>query len=223
MLRKVLLFPVRFLEVFVGFLLAYLLIVLIGTSFYVGQLGKTEEVAIYVQSNGVHTDICLPAQSAHYDWCNYISKNDFPLNDSFEYISIGWGDKGFFMDTPTWGDLTAKTAVNAVFFPSPTAMHVAYTEKPQENENRIKLFISKEQYMRIIEFVKSSFQAGSDPVLIEGQGYSNNDNFYEANGSYHLFETCNRWTNKALKAGNIRTSVFALFPDGILSPLKSNE
>ena len=57
---------------------------------------------------------------------------------------------------------------------------------------------------------------GFNPQLIKGKGYSDYDNFYEANYNYHLFKTCNTWTNESLKVAGVKTSSLALFESGIL-------
>ncbi len=221
MFRSVLNNSFRFLECFFGFLFAYLILVLILQSIKVGQLNKEGELAMYVRSNGVHTDVCFPTESHLFNWGEMISKHDFPENNSFDYISIGWGDKGFFLDTPTWAELKASTAINAVFFPSPTAMHIAYSDKPIESEDCVEVKISKKQYSQMIKFIQSSFALHQSKImLIKGKGYSKRDNFYEAKGSYHLFKTCNSWTNSVLRKGGIHTSLYAFFPDGIMEGLK---
>lgn len=196
---------------------------LIGKGIRVGELNANEEIAIYIQSNGVHTDVVFPACSNAIEWYDFINPEEFKNQTDQSWITIGWGDKGFFLDTPTWADLKFSTAFNAAFLPSPTAMHIAYSEEPTENENRIKTTISLNQYRKMIAFVKNSFQVNNNlPILIPNKGYGDKDNFYEANGKYHLFRTCNTWTNDVLKVGGIRTSLLALFSDGILEPLKAD-
>ena len=211
----------RFLEFFFGFLFLYLTISIYGSVITVGELRTDGDVYIYVQSNGIHTDVCLPANSEQMNWLEFIPANSFSENSGFEFISIGWGDKGFFLDTPTWAELKVSTALNAAFLPSETAMHVAYSSEPVESEERIKVFLDKKSYNRLIHYVKKSFKLNKNKVnLIEGKGYTESDNFYEANNFYHLFRTCNIWTNEALKSAKVRTGIYALFPDGILSHLK---
>ena len=139
-------------------------------------------------------------------------------------LARGAGDKGFFLDTPTWDDLTVKTALNAAILPSGTAMHVEYERfEPSVNDRCRKLLIPEKNYSELVEFVLESFQLENDkPVLIPNRGYWDNDNFYEAYGNYHLFKTCNTWTNNALQAAGIRTGVHVLFQDGILYHLPKN-
>lgn len=181
----------------------------------------TSGIEVYVKTNGVHTDICLPVQTDYCDWREFIPVKDYPANKKYNYVAIGWGDKGFFLDTPTWDDLTFATAFNAAFLPSETAMHVQYLENvPAQGSTTKQKFISTKKYQELIGYIKESFQLSNNQVdLIPGKGYWGNDNFYEARGSYHLFNTCNAWTNKALKIAGIRTAVLALFSDGIMDNL----
>lgn len=210
----------RSFELFLAFIFFYLTFVIYGAIIPVGGNKQQEDVLVYVQSNGIHTDICLPVETDQINWKHFISDNHFPNAEGFEYITLGWGDKGFFLDTPTWAELKVSTALNAAFLPSPTAMHVVYSCEPECDENRKSVSISKKNYQRLIHFVKNSFSMKNRAVqLIKGKGYNANDNFYEANRSYHLFNTCNSWTNNALKRAGIKTGIFALSPDGVLGHL----
>lgn len=71
-------------------------------------------VTIAVISNGVHTDIAVPAKNDIEDWTKLFPYSDVRNADSsYTYASFGWGDKGFYIETPTWADLKASTAVKA--------------------------------------------------------------------------------------------------------------
>ena len=101
-------------------------------------------------------------------------------------------------------------------------MHVTYfLRKPTESERIKRCVITKEKYTELIGFIMQSFVIKPDmtPQLIPNAGYKSNDNFYEAKGSYYLFRTCNTWTNDALATAGVRTSVLALFENGILRHL----
>ncbi len=208
------------LEVFIAFLFFYGTIAMYGAILPTGEVKSKGELYIYVQSNGIHTDVCLPTQTDDVNWLLFISPEHYSKNFSFEYVTIGWGDKGFFLDTPTWADLKVSTALNAAFLPSTTAMHVKYSKEPKVSTTRKKVFLDREDYLKMTKYIKRSFKTKDNAIeLIGGKGYSNDDNFYEANKSYHMFRTCNRWTNRVLKEANIKTGVFALFPNGIISHL----
>lgn len=207
------------------FLCIYLTVALIGITFSVNSsYDKSKgEIEMYVISNGVHTDICLPVVTPMIDWTKTIDPGVYSgLNEKPKYIAIGWGDKGFYLDTPTWSDLSFKTAFNAAFLPGPTAMHVYYkTNAPIEGEAVKYCPITRDKYVLLIDFINKSFlkNKGEKPMLIPNRGYTSLDNFYEANGNYHLFKTCNTWTNKALSIAGVKTSLLALFDKGILRHL----
>ena len=223
--NKTLSFILLFLEVILLFLSTYLTIALIGASFPINTDYNPEngEIEIFVTSNGIHTDVCLPVETTLIKWTEFIDTKTFRgIKQSPKFISIGWGDKGFFLDTPSWSDLKASTAINAAFLPSSTAMHVTYfLRKPIENQSIKRCVITKEKYTELIGFIKQSFVINPDmmPQLIPNVGYKSTDNFYEAKGSYYLFRTCNTWTNDALAIAGVRTSALALFENGILRHL----
>ncbi len=207
----------RFFEVFFLFLCTYVLIVLVGMMIPCGEISAEKEVTIYLRSNGVHTDICLPVNSETVNWNRIFPLADFKDSTRRAFIGIGWGDKGFFLNTPTWAELKFSTAFNAIFLPSGTAMHVEYMDAPKTSEKIKTIQISKKRYSDLVKFIRKSFAYKNKRLqLIKGKGYWGRDNFYEASGKYHLFNTCNVWTNEALKSANIRTSIFSALPEGNL-------
>ena len=65
-----------------------------------------------ILTNGVHTDLVVPIKSAEIDWSKEIPiENTNSKSTNFNYLSIGWGDKGFYLDTPTWADLKFSTCL----------------------------------------------------------------------------------------------------------------
>jgi uncharacterized protein (TIGR02117 family) len=174
-------------------------------------------VDVYLRSNGVHTDIVLPMKNDVKDWSLQLdSKQTKAAKTGFKYVSIGWGDKGFYLDTPTWADLTFKTAFNALFYLSSSAMHVTFFYQLTEGERCKKVLISKADYKEIVSFVESSFQENQSNVYIQisNVSYGNNDVFYEAKGRYNLFYTCNSWTNNCLKSGNMKACLWTVLDKG---------
>lgn len=205
-------------EAFSAAAFAFVLIAFYGEAIPTGDIPTDGDHYIYVRSNGIHTELILPTDNGTVDWTETIAPEDFGENISLDYVVFGWGDKGFYMNTPEWSDLTAKTATSALLVPSSTAMHVGFEPRPEENDDCVKIHVSKKQYRKIVEYIDNSFLHKDDKVLlIPGKGYGPNDNFYEANNSYHLFRTCNTWTSNALKEAGIRTSVLAVFPNGVMS------
>lgn len=211
-------FILAFLVCYISYMIFCLLIPVNSDYVY-----SEDEIQFYVISNGVHTDICLPVETVYHDWKMYVPVHPYSgVSDSPVYISIGWGDKGFYLDTPTWADLKFSTAVNAAFLSSETAMHIKYWDQtPDMNEDVMLCSMNVEEYKNLIEFILGSFEQsnkniGYAPIIITGAGYTDSDNFYEANDTYNCLKTCNTWTNESLKICGVKTSIHALFEGGIM-------
>ena len=69
-----------------------------------------------------------------------------------------------------------------------------------------------EEHQKLISYINDSFQSQSGKFLkIETDVvYGKHDVFYEANGSYSLFYTCNSWANQALKAANQKAALWTI-------------
>ena len=210
----------KYLAIFILSLVTYLLIVTLLSFVSVNKdvSENQEEIPIYILTNGVHTDIVLPIKNEHHDWSNQLKFEHTKSKDTmYQYVALGWGDKGFYLETPTWADLKASTAIKAASGLSTSAMHVTFYKHLKENQSCKKLQISLENYKKLIAFINESFQTKSGEFLkIETDAvYGKHDVFYEAKGSYSLFYTCNSWANQALKAANQKAALWTISDSGI--------
>ena len=183
-----------------------------------------KEIAIYIQTNGDHTDIVVPVLNEQIDWSKEIKyANTISKDTVYQYLGIGWGDKGFYIDTPTWSQLKLSVAFKAAFWLGTAVIHATYYKNITENEDCRKIIISQEQYTRLINFITKWFQKDTDGHFIDIKttaNYGNTDAFYEAKGRYNLFFTCNTWANDALKACGQKSCVWTIFDTGIFLKYK---
>jgi uncharacterized protein (TIGR02117 family) len=179
----------------------------------------SNDVAIYIKTNGVHTDVVVPVKNNMYDWSKEIKYTNTTRTDTtMRYLAMGWGDKGFYLETPTWADLTAKVAFKAAFALGATAIHTTFYSTMQENETCKKININAAQYQRLINYINNSLQKDANGHLIHIKttaNYSNYDAFYEAKGSYSMLHTCNTWANNALKNCGQKACLWTPFDTGI--------
>jgi uncharacterized protein (TIGR02117 family) len=178
-----------------------------------------KEIAIYIITNGDHTDIVVPVRNNQMDWSSEVKYDYTIANDTTcRYLAIGWGDKGFYLDTPTWSQLKPSVAFKAVFWLSTAAMHATYYKDMTEGKDCRKIRITNQQYDRLTTFITDWFQKDSDGHFINIKttaNYGDNDAFYEANGRYNLFFTCNTWANDALRACGQKCCAWTIFDTGI--------
>lgn len=173
-----------------------------------------EGVQLYFVSSAVHADVIVPIKNHTVDWNDYFPAETFPGNVNLAtHVSIGWGDKGFFLDTPTWSDLKASTTAKALFMPSETCMHVSMTNAELMKDTR-SVRVTSEQYGQLVEFILASFERDANGKIIQipDQHYWKNDAFFEATGTYHCYNTCNSWTGKTMRKAGIKTPMLTPLP-----------
>jgi uncharacterized protein (TIGR02117 family) len=220
-LKKILKFAFRLIIVFIGLLLFY-----VFSAFTLSKIPVNKDrtnvkraIPVYILSNGVHTDIVLPVRNELFDWTQKVKfENTIAKDSTAKLVAFGWGDRGFYLETPTWDDLKFSTAFKAASGLSNSAMHVTFYKSLKESSHCKKLLVSETEYMQLVNFIGNSFEENSGDFLkIETSAvYGKNDAFYEAKGSYSLFHTCNTWTNNALKAADQKAAFWTPTDKGIL-------
>jgi len=81
---------------------------------------------IYLLNNGYHISLALPR-----DNCPYADLFEVPLNLSGQggYFYFGWGDRQFYLGTPTVRNIDISMAAKALFTPTPSVLEVSYFNK----------------------------------------------------------------------------------------------
>jgi len=178
-----------------------------------------KNIDIYLISNGFHSDIVVPIKSKEMYWSEVIKYEHTLSNDSsFNFIAFGWGDRKFYIETPTWSHLKYDVAMQALFLLNRSAIHATFFREMFESESCIKVSISSQNYKKLVEYIKNEliFDENGRAKLIKNLQYDDNDAFYEAKGSFTLFYTCNTWVNDALKSSNQKACLWTPFEEGIL-------
>ncbi|MCY0967873.1 TIGR02117 family protein [Chryseobacterium wangxinyae] len=224
--KIILIYFLKTIGIILGIVVLYVLLALILPLIEVSAKndGEKKEIPIYIYTNGVHTDIVMPVKNDLYDWGSKIPfANTKSKKTDYNYVGIGWGDKGFYLDTPTWADLKFSTAFNAAFWLSESAMHCSYYKTMTEADDCKKIMISRNQYKDLVKFVDAKFdrdQNGNFILISTNAVYSDNDAFYDATGRYSFLNTCNTWTNDALKSAGQKAALWTPTDFGIFQHYK---
>lgn len=224
-MKKVLIILAKIVLALVIFIVVYVVFALLIPYIPVNtkDVEPIEDVEVYIRTNGVHTDLVVPIKSYYKDWSKKIKYSHIKSQDStMQFIGFGWGDKGFYLDTPEWSDLKVSTALVAAFGLGSSAMHATFYKEINENEDCIKLKISAQEYRNLVAYIEDKFQHDADgnPILIDATTYGENDSFYEAKGSYSFFYTCNTWANNGLKAMDQKAALWTPSDFGIFHHYK---
>jgi uncharacterized protein (TIGR02117 family) len=169
------------------------------------------KIKAFLSSNDVHVDLILPISELDSNFINSLN----PLEGA-KYAAFGWGDRGFYLETPSWEDLKYSTVLKALFLNSPAVMHVSFYSNA--HPSWVGFDFCSGQIKDMEAEIKKSFRSGKEdpPERIYGFDYGRNDRFFEAKGSYNCFRTCNVWTGNILKKGKIKTAIWSPFTGGIM-------
>lgn len=152
---------------------------------------------IYLLNHGWHTGLAIKAA----DLNRAIPELSKRFPDSL-YYEIGWGDTGFYQAN----EITTELTLRAMFWSDGSVLHiVGLTESPKAYFTSSEIRVLKSDnpgYQNMLSFIKTSFQTDQNGrIMPEHAGIYGDSQFYTAVGRYQLFNTCNKWTAKALSSG----------------------
>ncbi|MEG3923293.1 TIGR02117 family protein [Microcoleus sp. T3_D1] len=181
-------------------------------------------ISLYISNQGIHTEIIVPVKNEYFDWNQFLPLTEIgrDATSDYQYLSFGWGDRAFMLETPTSGSINPVTAFKALFLATPSTVHVqSYRVFPSIIETKC-VKISGENYRNMVNFIKNSFllDAAGNRIKIS-YGYGNSDSFYEAKGSYSILRTCNDWTAEALQKTDVNTPLWSTLSSAIMFHLNS--
>lgn len=176
-----------------------------------------EGVTIWVENNGVHTGLVLPLVAAGVDW-RPLARPDH-LRDprlASRWLAFGWGDRDFFLRTPTWAELDPRTVARAAVGSDATVVHLEHIARPGFGPDVRPVVLRPAEYRRLAAFVRASVAVEQGRYRWR-PGYGRHDAFYAGTGRYSAYTTCNAWTGAALRAAGVRMGRWTPFPVTVMA------
>ena len=176
-------------------------------------------VDIMVETNGIHTGIVMPIVTAHKDWRTTFPSAARPRPDGRmpTHVAVGWGEKEVFLNTPTWGDMKAKTALRIVFGGGEGLMRVGHYIRPAPSNSHRTLRLRPAEYRRLVARIEATL-----PPLAAGEARVSHRSFeegaanYDALGRYTLANTCNQWVGDTLAHAGVRMGRWTPLAGGVM-------
>lgn len=161
------------------------------------------ENTIFVTSNGWHSSIVIARSGLPPD--RIPEALDFPRA---RFLEFGWGDAEYY---PAERATIAMT-LRAAFVPTPAVVHVAglnaYPASIFAGVEVIAVQADDQGFARLVDFIDASFmRSGAARAEASGPGLYATSRFYPATGRFHLGNTCNTWTARALMTAGFNVSV----------------
>jgi uncharacterized protein (TIGR02117 family) len=122
-----------------------------------------------------------------------------------ELIDIGWGDEAFYQHPGFDWDL----AYQALFHSTPSTLriegvYISMLEYFNISEIVVELKINNDQLTILLNYIADTiWRDEKNEHKVLSIQYLNRVYFFKANGSYHLFNTCNTWLARGLKQSGL--------------------
>jgi len=157
--------------------------------------GGGPAVAVYLVAHDWHTGIVV--RRADIPAGQWPESRDFP---QAEYLEVGWGNRDYYQarDPGPW------LALMAVMSPTPSVLHVVGFRGPPADYFRssevLEFALPREDFEGLVRYVHDAHErAGATAAATLGPGLYGDSRFYPAWEQFHLFNTCNVWTARALR------------------------
>lgn len=176
-------------------------------------------VAIYVATNGFHTDLILPARSAGRDWGDVLRRSPITrerLADT-RWVAFGWGSRTAYTRLGKVTDLTPAIALKALAF-DVSVVHVAPFAAIREGDEVRRIELTGSGYRRLAAFIDASFagKGAEGPVPLPGVTHGYGDAFFRGSGRFSFLRGCNVWVGEALRRGGYRTGLWTPFAQSLM-------
>ena len=176
------------------FFLLGLTLLLVGLA-----VAQERRFRIYLIHHGWHAGIAFC--QADLEGTDWPAEAFFPER---RFVEVGWGEAGYYPDP----DPGAGDALRAALWPTDAVLHVAAFDRPPalifKGPVR-QIDLDSTAFRRLVAYVADYFkrdaQGGLEPVAPGLYGMESQ--FYAAKGRYHLFNNCNHWVARALRAAGL--------------------
>jgi uncharacterized protein (TIGR02117 family) len=114
---------------------------------------------------------------------------------------VGWGDKDFYQAS----EQTLRLALKAALQSTASVLHVVGFAVPPEDyfaaSEVLTVRLAPQGFAHLVTFIHQTYKRDEHGRAMPlGPGWYEHSRFYLAVGTYHLFNTCNTWVAKALRA-----------------------
>ena len=174
---------------------------------------------IHVASNGWHTAIIVPA-AAVVATGTLPEAADFP---DAKHLEFGWGDRTYYPAE----EKTLGMALAAALVPTSAVMHMAGRGAAPSDEARglevVPVSLTEAGFRNLVGAIAATFERPSGGRAESvSRGLYPGSRFYHAHGTFHLFNTCNTWTARMLRAGGVSLSPSGIVTaDGLMARLRA--
>lgn len=191
--------------------------------FGAGNAGANCDYCVCAVQFGYHSALILPVETPAFSWQGYLDAANPALRQgaagsaasAVQYLGFGWGERQWYINPPT--DNKPLESLRALFLPNRAVIKVErYAEFPSAQVTEC-IGVTPEHYLKLVAFIQQTFQRDSQnaPIFVAHDPVYP-ARFYEATGTYSLFNNCNHWTAAGLRIAGATTPLWPAHAAAIL-------
>lgn len=162
-----------------------------------------------------HLNFLIPAHLVSPGW-----RSEFNLDQSTRYLSIGWGERNFYIASPTEPMPTLTLGIRALLLPNPSVIRVRQLHTLPPNHRCVP--VSGAALQEVMQFIHRSFERSPQGQIIPIARNSRlRAQFYAARGTYSLVNNSNSWMIEGLEIAGVDVPEWAISADAIMNHLQS--
>ncbi|MEP5155252.1 DUF2459 domain-containing protein [Planktotalea sp.] len=164
---------------------------------------SSRKVQIGLLQGPIHYDLLLPLSpttNEHFDW---LKRAGLALDHpQAEWMIVGWGAREFYTSTGTYKDVSSKSILRAITGDQ-SVMRVDIAGPVTKDAPLRWVSLSDADYQKLLASVTGSFVDGDTTHPLHIDGFNAYDMFFPAKGRFHVFQTCNVWIGKMMRAADV--------------------
>lgn len=179
--------------------------------------GGEPSLAIALASGPIHVDMLLPLDPEIRQRFDFAAASGVPVNaPEARYLVVGWGSKGFYTTTGSYGDLSLPVVLRAMTGDS-AVLHLDVAGDLGAVPDLIWLPLSPAVLDRLSQGILDSLSrdGAGPPQLVKRAVFTPSDAFFAAEGRFSLAQTCNVWLGQQLRAAGLGFGLWTPTPQAV--------
>ncbi len=175
------------------------------------------DVRIGLARGPIHYDFLLPLNSDARARFGFAMEAGVPLlHPKARWLVLGWGAAEFYAKTAAVGEISVGPLAHAITGDS--AVLRLDVARPVDGLPGITfLTLTQGQYDALLTQIEESFARDGDgaPIAAALGSFGMTDAFFEANGQFNIFYTCNTWIGARLRGAGVPMGLWTPTPQSI--------
>ena len=158
------------------------------------------DIEVLLYAGPIHYDFLIPAIPEARAAFGFAEQQGIPVDDPrLRWFVAGWGARAFYTSMGEYGDVTAQALLKAITGDT-AAIRIDRVGALRLDLDVLSLKMTEVEFTRFLSAINASFKQSDDQTRlpIDAQ-LTGTDVFYEAEGTFNIFVTCNTWIGQILR------------------------